>query len=151
MFILTQIEFWYWWVFALFLISVEVFAPGAVALWMGIAAAIVGGLLYLFPDMAWEHQILIFAVLSVISIVVWRNYAKRHPTLTDQPGLNKRGQDLIGQTLTLKKPLTQGGSRETINGVIWKIKGGDLPEGSKVRITSVEGTALIVEPEEAPS
>ena len=145
----TDVQFWYWWVFALFLIAVEVFAPGAIALWMGISAGIVGGLVYLFPDLLWEKQIIIFAVLSVISVAAWRIYARKHPPASENPNLNKRGSDLLGQTFVLTKALINGVGRETVNGVIWKIKGGDLPEGTKVSITSVEGTALIVEPVEA--
>ncbi|KLN62325.1 membrane protein [Kiloniella spongiae] len=146
---LSGVEFWYWWVFALFLLAVEVFAPGAIALWMGISAGIVGGLLYIFPDLLWEKQIIIFAVLSVVSVAVWRIYARKHPPATDNPNLNKRGSDLVGYSFTLTANLKNGMGRETINGVLWKIKGRDLPEGTKVSITSVEGTALIVEPEEA--
>ncbi len=145
----TDVEFWYWWVFALFLIAVEVFAPGAIALWMGISAGIVGGLVYLFPDLLWEKQIIIFAVLSVVSVAAWRIYARKHPPVSDSPNLNKRGYDLVGQSFTLTNDLKNGVGRETLNGVIWKIKGGDLPEGTKVSITSVEGTTLIIEPEEA--
>ena len=54
------------------LIIFEVFAPGAFFLWLGIAAAVVGVLVLVSPGMGWEFQVLIFSVLSVISIIVWR-------------------------------------------------------------------------------
>src|SRR3546814_9689932 len=65
-----QIEFWNWWVIAVFLIGLEVFAPGAVFLWMGIAAGIVGFVLLAFPETSWQFQLLIFAAISVVSILV---------------------------------------------------------------------------------
>src|SRR3546814_16448019 len=71
-----QIEFWNWWVIAVFLIGLEVFAPGAVFLWMGTAAGIVGFVLLAFPETSWQFQLLIFAAISVVSILVWR-YALR--------------------------------------------------------------------------
>ena len=65
-----QIEFWNWWVIAIFLIGIEVFAPGAVFLWMGISAGIVGFVLLAFPEMTWQIQLLIFAVISVVAVYV---------------------------------------------------------------------------------
>ena len=65
----------------------EVFAPGAIFIWIGIAAAIVGTILLVAPDLGWEVQLLIFSVIPVASIVVWQSYKKRNPTETDRrPG-----------------------------------------------------------------
>ena len=65
---LEQLEFWHWWIFATVLIIVEVFAPGAIFMWMGVAAGVVGFGLLLLPDTGWEIQFLVFAVLSVGSV-----------------------------------------------------------------------------------
>ena len=35
---LETIEFWYWWVAAIAFVVIEIFAPGTVALWMGVSA-----------------------------------------------------------------------------------------------------------------
>src|SRR3546814_12969293 len=66
-----QIEFWNWWVIAVFLIGLEVFAPVAVFLWMGIAAGIVGFVLLAFPETSWPFQLLFFAAFSVVPILGW--------------------------------------------------------------------------------
>ncbi len=42
---LETIEFWYWWVAAIVFVVIEIFAPGTVALWMGVSAGVVGLLL----------------------------------------------------------------------------------------------------------
>src|SRR3546814_11720008 len=57
----SQIEFWNWWVIAVFLLGIEVFAPGAVFLWMGIAAGVVVFVLLALPPTPWQIQILVFA------------------------------------------------------------------------------------------
>ena len=62
-----QIEFWNWWVVAVFLIGIEVFAPGAVFLWMGIAAAIVGFVLLAFST---SLHVIPDEIAAVASLVV---------------------------------------------------------------------------------
>ena len=86
---IDQLTHWHWFILAAALIIMEVFAPGAFFLWLGLAAAAVGGIVYLAPDMGWEYQVLIFSVLSVISIVIWRRFFRQKPADTDQPALNR--------------------------------------------------------------
>jgi inner membrane protein len=141
-----QIEFWNWWVIAVFLIGVEVFAPGAVFLWMGIAAGIVGFAMLAFPEMSWQIQLLIFAVISVVSIYVWR-YVLRDRFPAPLPGrvLNRRGASYIGRVFTLKEPIVDGKGLLHVDDSRWKVEGEDLPAGAKVTVTAVDGTVLKVE------
>jgi membrane protein implicated in regulation of membrane protease activity len=142
-----EIEFWNWWVAAIVLIVVEVFAPGTVALWMAVSAAVVGLLLLAIPDLTWQIQFLVFAVLSVATVVVWRAYQLRHPTVTDQPALNRRGEQYVGRVFTLSEAIVNGTGKIHVDDTMWKVDGADLPEGTKVRVTGVAGTVLTVEPE----
>ncbi len=144
---LEEIEFWNWWVAAIVLIVVEVFAPGTVALWMGISAAVVGLLLLAIPDLTWQIQFLVFAVLSVATVVAWRAYQLRHPTVTDQPALNRRGEQYVGRMFTLSEAIVNGTGKIHVDDTMWKVDGADLPEGTQVRVTGVAGTVLPVEPE----
>ena len=146
MMLFEQIEFWHWWVIAIFFMAIEVFAPGAFFFFMGISAGIVGFLLLAAPDLAWEYQLLIFAVISVVSALGWRYYQKKHPPPeTDQPALNRRGAQYIGRTFTLAEPIVNGQGKLKVDDTIWKIEGADIPEGTQVRVTGVEGTTLTVE------
>jgi len=70
---------WHWWILAAILIILEVFAPGAFFLWLGISAAVVGGVTYISPEIDWEYQLLLFSVLAVVSIVAWRKYFRSKP------------------------------------------------------------------------
>ena len=104
-----QIEFWNWWVIAVFLIGIEVFAPGAVFLWMGIAAGIVGFVLLAIPETTWQIQLLIFAVISVVSIYVWRFFLRgRFAKPENGRVLNRRGASYVGRSFTLKEPIVDG-------------------------------------------
>jgi membrane protein implicated in regulation of membrane protease activity len=141
---IEQLSHLHWWILAVGLIILEVFAPGAFFLWLGIAAGVVGGLVYLMPDTGWEYQILIFSVLSVVSIVVWRKFFKGSPSDTDQPTLNRRGEQYVGRVFTLEEPVVNGQGKIRVDDSTWKIHGDDCPAGTRVEVTGVEGTVLHV-------
>ena len=142
--VLASVEFWHWWVLAIVLVILEMFAPGAVLMWMGAAAGIVGFVLLVFPAMQWEFQWLIFAVLSVATIFVSWKFLKRHPIRSDHPTLNLRGKRYIGRVFTLEEPIVNGQGKIRVDDTTWKIEGADLAAGISVEVTAVEGTILKV-------
>ncbi|HHC72046.1 MAG TPA: NfeD family protein [Thiotrichales bacterium] len=140
------IDFWHWWILALVLLGVEALAPGFFFLWMGVSAATVGLLLLLLPGLGWQFQVLCFAVLSVASIVVFKLWQRRHPPRTDQPALNRRGEQYIGRVLTLSRPVQDGYGEVRVDDTNWRVRGPDLPAGCRVRVVGTEGNLLLVEP-----
>jgi len=135
---------WHWWILAAALIILEVFAPGAFFLWLGIAAASVGGIVFLAPDMDWEYQVLLFSLLAVVSIIIWRKFFRSSPQDTDQPNLNRRGQQYVGRVFTLDEPVTDGVGKVRVDDSTWKVHGEDCPVGTQVEVTGVDGTILQV-------
>ncbi len=148
-----QIEFWYWWVFALLLGVVEIMAPGFVFIWLGLAAVVVGFVLLLFPDFTWQGQLITFAVLSVASVTAWYVISRRRPEApTDAPSLNQRGASYVGQSFHLADAIVDGAGVLRLGDTRWRaVCDQDLPAGARVRVTAVEGTALRVEPISASS
>lgn len=140
---------WGWWIFGILLIVLEVAAPGAVFLWMGIAAGVVGVAVFFAPGLPWEYQFLVFAILSVVSVLVARRYLKSRPIETDQPSLNRRGSQYIGRVFTLAEPIVDGRGKLHVDDTMWKIEGPDLPQGKKVTVTTIEGVILRVEAHQA--
>ena len=138
-------DFWHWWIFAVALVIIEILLPTFFFLWMAIAAFIVGGLLWLVPSLAWEYQVFIFAILSVVSIILWRHYYLKNPIETDEPLLNRRGEQYVGRVITLKEPIVDGQGKVKVDDSIWKIEGEDCPIGTKVKITSVSNVIFKVE------
>jgi hypothetical protein len=143
--IFAHIDHWHWWILAIVLLVLEVFAPGTFFMWMGISAVVVGLLVMLIPGTGWEYQILLFAILSVASILVWRQYFHRHPVTTDQPTLNRRGEQYVGRTFTLDEPIVNGNGKIRVDDTTWKIHGADCASGGRVRVTGVDGVILTVE------
>jgi len=141
---IEAISYWHWWILAVALVILEVFAPGAFFLWLGIAAGMVGVLVYLVPSLGWEYQVLAFSLLSVISIIVWRKFFRAQPSDTDQPNLNRRGEQYVGRLFTLNEPIVDGLGKIRVDDSTWKIRGEDCPVGSQVEVTGVDGTILKV-------
>ena len=142
---LAQVEYWHWWVLGVVLLILEVFSPGAFFLWLGVAAGVVGVVLLLAPELDWQIQLLLFAVLSVVSIAVGRTWLKRHPIETDLPTLNRRGEQYVGRVFTLEVPVVNGNGKIRVDDTTWKIRGDDRPAGSRVRVSGVDGTVLLVD------
>ncbi len=143
--LLQQLQYWHWWVLALLLLILEVFAPGVVFLWIGLAAGAVGLLLYLVPTLDWQTQLLAFALLGLASVALGRWWFTRNPIQTDEPQLNRRGEQYVGRVFTLDEPIVNGVGKVRVDDTTWKIEGTDLPAGSKVRVVAVDGVVLRVE------
>jgi membrane protein implicated in regulation of membrane protease activity len=141
---LTQLDYWHWFILAVILMILEVFSPGAFLLWMGLAAGAVGLILLLLPDISWQLQVLLFAVLSVTTIVLVRAFLQRRPIETDQPYLNRRGEQYIDRTFTLQEPIINGEGKIQVDDSTWKISGEDCPAGTRIRVTGVQGVVLQV-------
>ena len=144
---LSLAEFWHWWVLAVALLALEVAAPGTFFLWLAVAAAVVGLVVLVLPDLYWQVQVLLFAVTGVAAVIAWRIYAQRRPQTSDDPTLNRRGEQYVGQVFHLTEPISDGRGRMKVADTMWRVAGPDLPAGAKVRVVGVEGTVLRVNAE----
>ena len=140
-----QIVFWHWWILAGLLLILELTAPAFFFLWLGIAAGAVGLILLVFPSIDLETQLILFAITSIVAVLAWRRYREARPVTTDQPNLNRRGQQYIGRVFSLTSPITNGVGKVTVDDSTWKVKGPDLPEGTHIKVTGVDGVVFKVE------
>ncbi len=141
---LTTLNWWQWIVGAVALAALEAFMPGAVAVWFAISAAIVGLLLVVLP-MPWQWQWVLFAVVGIVAMVWYRNYKKANPDVSEQPMLNQRGLQYVGQVLELVEPIDHGSGKVRVGDTVWKVSGADAPAGARVRVIGVDGAVLKVE------
>jgi membrane protein implicated in regulation of membrane protease activity len=140
-----NLEWWHWMVLAVLLAAAETFMPGAVAIWFAASAAFIGLLLIVLP-IPWQWQLIGFAVLGIVAMLVYRSYRLKNPERDDQPNLNQRGVQYIGSELVLVEPIEQGSGKAKVGDGVWKVTGPELPAGARVRVTAVSGTVLIVIP-----
>lgn len=139
---------WHWWVFGMLLLGIEIFAPGFFFLWLGIAAGVIGFILLLDPNLSWQMQIILYGLLSLASIMVWRVFLRNSLTPpTDQPTLNRRTAQYIGRVLSLDQPLVNGRGRVRVDDSWWPVEGKTLPNVNSVRVVGVvDSMVLRVEP-----
>ncbi|MBL6929423.1 MAG: NfeD family protein [Rhodospirillales bacterium] len=112
---------------------------------MGIAAIITGLIVFAVDSLSWQSQVLVFAGLSVVSVISGRLWLRSRPTETDHPTLNRRGQQYVGRVFTVDEKMVNGMGKVRVDDTSWKISGDDFDAGTKVRVIAVEGTVLKVE------
>ena len=135
---------WNWFILGAILLLLELFAPGAFMLWLGLAALAVGLISFLI-DWSWQAQLVAFAAFSLALTPVWRRYAPKVEQPSNSPLLNRRADSYIGRSFTLENPIIDGVGRVRIDDTIWRVTGPDSPAGSQVRIVRAEGPNLFVE------
>lgn len=131
-----------WLIIGIVLVALEIMLPAGYLLWLGISAIIVSALLWLFPAMPLLLQLLIFGALSIASLLLYLKFWRTRMTDTDQPMLNRRGEQYIGRILTLSEAIDSGVGKVRLDDSTWIVHGSDAPRGSRVKITAVEGTVL---------
>ena len=138
---------WQAWMAAGFLLlTAEMFVPGVFMVWFGLAALLTGIAVWLMPGLAWPLQAVLFAVLSGVMVVLyWRLRGKYDTEASDQPMLNRRGEQLIGQVYALHTPIENGRGKLKVGDAFWSARGADLPSGTRVRVVSVKDLVLDVE------
>ncbi len=139
-----EVIFWYWWVLAVFLLGIEILAPGFFFLWLSVSGFAVGTLLLLFPDTSQEVQLLVFASLSILSIYIWRKFGLHNEQETDQPLLNKRGAQYIGRRFSLIEAIENGRGKIKVDDTIWIVQGDDCSIETTVEVIAVQGTVFEV-------
>jgi inner membrane protein len=137
---------WVWFVAAGILLLLELVSPGVFFLWLAIAAALTGftDTLYGLP---WQAELLVFAALSVVSVVAGRKfYGGPANEPEDNPYLNRRQLGYIGRSFTLTQPIVNGRGKLTIEDTVWEVEGPDMAAGTRVKVTAVKDMNLIVTP-----
>lgn len=136
---------WSWLVLGLGLLVLELVVPAMFFLWLGVSALVTALVLYLFPEMTWQVQFLLFSVLSVASILISRRFFSKTQIETDLPNLNRRGQQYVGRVFTLIEPITNGYGKISVDDSQWRVTGPALEKGVKVRVTAAKGSVFEVE------
>lgn len=144
--IFDNLLFWHWWVFAIVLVILEVFSPGAFFMWLGAAAGVTGLVLLILPELSWQIQFIIFAVTSIAAILVGRTFFNRKSANTDDPTLSQLEAELMGKVYEVEKPIRNGSGRVKVGESTWSAQGPDCKAGESVKVIGVKGAVLLVEP-----
>lgn len=138
-----NLGYWGWFIAGLLLMGLEILAPGAFMLWLGLAA-IATGFVTALVDLSWQQTVIVFAALSLVSVLIGRRVLSERSQRTGESALNDRVAKLVGRTFVLDAPIEQGRGRVKVDDTVWRVEGPDLPQGARVRVTGVDGTLLKV-------
>lgn len=150
--LLAGFGFWNWFFLAIVLLAFETVIPGVHFLWFGIAAGVVGLVVWSavaagYGDMlSWPWQLVIYALVSVATVFWVRRFANPQSVRSDEPDLNVRGAQYIGRVVTVENAIQAGRGKVRVGDTLWPAEGIDAAAGTKVRVTAVNGTVLVVEP-----
>ncbi|MGE0500454.1 MAG: NfeD family protein [Rhizobiaceae bacterium] len=136
---------WNWMVLGFVLLSLEIVVPGFFLLWIGVAALVTGALSLAFWEAAfwtWHVQVVVFLALSLVAVVIGRRLIRGGGDTSDEPLLNRRGEQLVGRLATLDEPIVDGRGRVRIGDTMWRVAGPNLPAGAKVRVVSAAASDL---------
>ena len=136
-----------WACLALGLISAEILLPGVFLLWLGIAAGVVFVLVLAMPGLPLLVQAIAFVLLSFASIAAYRRWFRQDAEHSEQPLLNRRAEQFVGQVVVLDSAIVDGVGRIRVGDAYWTVHGPDLPAGHKVRVVGATTMILRVSPE----
>ena len=129
-----------WLVAGLALLMVEILAPGAFMMWLGLAACGTG-LVILATAIGFEFQVVTFAVLAAISLAAGLRIRRR--PITQQAGL--AGRAAIALAFQGREGRVRVGDSDWAARVPADVAKPTV--GARLRVEGVDGTVLIVRPD----
>ena len=132
-----------WFAAAVLLLVLETIVPGVHFLWFGVAAGVVGAIALVAP-ISWLWQLVLFSLISFVTVFWVRRSGSAQAAKTDEPSLNIRGAQYIGRTVVVEDAIRNGRGRVRIGDSVWAAEGEDAAKGAHVKVTGVNGTVLVV-------
>jgi len=136
------IEFWHWLALALIFIVVEALLVSGVFAAFTVAGLITGVTFYVYPDLGFKEQLVIFATSSFILFYIIRYFFA--DKLSQSAEDNASTSKLVGKELVLERPIQNGFGEVIIDGVNWAVKGADQKAGTTVKVVGTDGHCLSV-------
>ena len=144
-----EILYWHWVGFGVVLMLSEIVLVTFFILWFGVAAIVIGGLLFIFPEISLSWQILLWTILSSILAWSWFKYLKPLSVDKTMAGLSREAiVGEIGQVLVVPSDEKRGKLRfpaPILGADEWLILSRDeLKIGDRVSVSDISGNSLIV-------
>jgi len=136
-----------WVILGVALLIIELVTGTTYILWPAIAALIVGAVAFLLP-LEWTMQFLLFAIISTVLLFVGHNYLRPRMKGGEPSDLNDRARSMLGIRVKAIADFELGEGRVQVGDTQWRARAGDgnPKSGDELKVLSVKGTTLIVEP-----
>lgn len=145
-----ELLYWHWVVFGVVLMLGEIAITTFFILWFGVAAILMGVLLFFIPGIPLNWQIFIWTVMSALLAFSWFKFLKPLATDRTKAGLSREAiLGEVGQVISVPTQDRRGKLRfpaPILGSDEWVIISQDsLMEGDRVRVKDVSGNSLVVE------
>ncbi len=111
----------------------------------GVAVALYGVFKIANQDGAGWYWVGAGTLLILADMVVDWLWARPAVARSDEPNLNRRGAELIGQIVLVVEPIeAEGRGKVRAADTVWAAEGIKAAVGKRVRVTGVKGTVLTV-------
>jgi inner membrane protein len=135
---------WIWAIAGVLLLIAEIIAPGFFLVFVG-AAAIATGLFTLLFDLGTAPQMILFAVYSLLAVLIGKRWYGEPDAIDENLRLNDPSRRLVGKTVTVVEQVDDHGGRVRVGDGEWNARGGPVAPGERAKVIGVEGNCLIVE------
>lgn len=135
---------WIWAIGGILLLIAEIIAPGFFLVFVG-AAAVATGLFTLLFDLGTAPQLALFALYSVLAVMIGKRWYGEPANIDENVRLNEPARRLVGKTVTVVESVDEHGGRVRVGDGEWNARGTPAAVGDRVTVTGVEGNCLIVE------
>jgi len=142
---LGELTWLHWFIIAGILMVLEV-STGTLYLLFVAAAALIVGLFNVVVDASWQTDLLLFGILSAVSLLVGHYVIK--PRLNEQTadGLNEPANALVGKRVRALADFKTGEGRVQLGDSQWRAMTNDnIEAGEELVVVGVEGSTLRVE------
>lgn len=144
------LEPWHWFVLGIILMLSELILPAFAALWFGIAAIMVGVLLWLFPIMSLNIQIVMWIILSILCTILWFKFIKPLSIDKTKAGLSREatiGQiGMVIQVGLTHDPVVVRFALPVLGADEWDCRSlSPVEVGDRVRVVDIMGNDLVVQ------
>ena len=144
-FLTENLLWWHWIIFGLLLIILEIFTGTFFILGLGVSAIIVGSLSYFYP-VSLEIELIIWMILSLLSIAIWFKYLR--DKRVEESGQSNYSLKTKG---TIEEPIPAYGrgkvrfDRPVLGNTIWHATAKEnINLTSRVKIVEIKGQLIEV-------
>ena len=140
-----SMDYYHWFIFGLLFFIIEILSFTTFFLFLGISSILVGIINWGFGTSG-EFDLIMFSVLSIISLVMAYVYLQKKGEHGTNMMLNDRSQAYVGRKITLSHDIPSGESRISIDDSLWKVRADrSYKRGDIIEVKSISGSVFIVE------
>lgn len=137
---------WFWFGVGTILLAIEVVHGRFMFMAASLAAVVIGILSHLYPEVAFQIQILFFGVTALVFMWLARSYLEARVAKIRRQQEILQQRSYVGQVLILVSPIENGRTTQNVGGTVWTLQGRDSPAGTQVRVVDMGEGWLKVEP-----